>query len=43
MQLVNGAQSLNITFLLVLFTGASAAAAVFGTAIVTLTYMDASL
>ena len=38
MQLVNGAQFFNITFLLVLFT-----AAVFGTVIVPLTSMYASL
>ena len=42
MQLVNGAQILNITYLLVLFTGAVSAAA-FGTVIVALTYMYASL
>ena len=42
MQLVNGAQFLNITFLLVSFTGA-AAAAVFGTVIVALTCMYALL
>ena len=42
MQLVNGAQFLKITFLLVLFTGA-AAATVFGTAVVALTCMYASL
>ena len=41
MQLVNGAQLLNTTFLLVLFTAAPAAAA-FGTAIVPLTSMYAS-
>ena len=43
MQSVNGALSSNITFLLVLFTGAAATAAVFGTVIFALTYMDASL
>ena len=42
MQLVNGAQFLNITFLLVLFTGV-AAAAVFGTVVVAVTCMYASL
>ena len=42
MQLINVAQFLNITFLLVLFTGASAAA-VFRTVIVALTCMYASL
>ena len=38
MQLVNGTQFLKFTFLLILFTGA-AAAAVFGTVIVPLTCM----
>ena len=42
MQLVNGAQFWNITYLLVLFTGA-VSAAVCGTVIVALTYMYASL
>ena len=42
MQLINGAQFLNISFLLALFTGTSAAA-VFGTYIVALTCMYASL
>ena len=40
-QVVNGAQFLNITFLLVLFTAATSAA-VFGTVIVPLTSMYAS-
>ena len=44
MQIVNEAKFLNITFLLVLFTdAAAAAAAVFGTVIVLLTGMYASL
>ena len=42
MQSVKGAQFLNITFLLVLFTAAPAAA-LFGTVIVPLTSMHASL
>ena len=42
MQSVNGAQLLNIHFLLVLFTAAPAAAA-FGTVIVSLTSIYASL
>ena len=42
MQLVNGAQFLNITYLLVLFTGA-ASAAMFGTIMVALAGMYASL
>ena len=42
MQLVSGAQFLNITFLLLLFTAVTAAV-VFGTVIVPLTSMYASL
>ena len=42
MQLVNGAQFLNMTYLLVLFTGA-ASAAMFGTIMVALASMYASL
>ena len=42
MQLVNGTQFLNITYLLVLFTGA-ASAAMFGTIMVALAGMYASL
>ena len=42
MQLLNGAQFLNTTFVLVLFT-AALAAAVFGTVIVPLTRVYASL
>ena len=42
MQLVNGAQFLSITFLLVLFTAAPAPS-VFGTVIVTLTCIFESL
>ena len=42
MQLVDGTQLLNITFLLVLFTG-GAAAAVFETVVVALTCMYGSL